>query len=152
MSIEIGELNHDKTVPSSVKTTRKVDTHSKPKKEVIYASEKSNDGNSESITDVMDSLIKIFEPDYEPEEDMGDFSILNEPQMAEPQVKKRKRNDVSRNNEGKYQCQHCDYGGTKSSSLKKHLKAIHKDVCYPCTQCSNKATETGNLKKHVEVL
>ena len=109
--------------------------------------------DSESIIDVKDSLIRIFDPDYELEEDIGEnFSILNEPQSAEPQVKKRKRNDVSRNNEGKYQCQHCDYGGTKSSSLKKHLKAIHKDVCYPCTQCSYKATETGNLKKHVEAI
>ena len=109
--------------------------------------------DSESIIDVKDSLIRIFDHDYELEEDIGEnFSILNEPQSAEPQVKKRKRNDVSRNNEGKYQCQHCDYGGTKSSSLKKHLKAIHKDVCYPCTQCSYKATETGNLKKHVEAI
>ena len=109
--------------------------------------------DSESIIDVKDSLIRIFDPDYELEEDIGEnFSILNEPQSAEPQVKKRKRNDVSRNNEGKYHCQHCDYGGTKSSSLKKHLKAIHKDVCYPCTQCSYKATETGNLKKHVEAI
>ena len=32
LSIEIGELNHDKTVPSSVKITNKVDTHSKPNK------------------------------------------------------------------------------------------------------------------------
>ena len=74
--------------------------------------------DSESIIDVKDSLIRIFDPDYELEEDIGEnFSILNEPQSAEPQVKKRKRNDISRNNKGKYQCQHCDYGGTKSSSL-----------------------------------
>ena len=58
LSIEIGELNHDKTVSSSLKSTNKVDTNSKPKKQGIDESEKSNDGNSESIIDVMDSLIK----------------------------------------------------------------------------------------------
>ena len=40
--------------------------------------EKRNDENPESIIDVMDSLIRIFDPDYEPEEDMGKhFSISN---------------------------------------------------------------------------
>ena len=64
LSIEIGELNHDKTVPSSVKTTNKVETHSKPKGQGNDESEISNGGNSESIIDVMDSLIRIFDPDY----------------------------------------------------------------------------------------
>ena len=42
----------------------------------IGESEKSSDGNNESIIDVLDSLIRIFDPDYEPEEDMGkQFSI-----------------------------------------------------------------------------
>ena len=59
MSIEIGELCHEKTVPSSVKTIT-VATHPKTKTQDIQESEKSNDGNSESITDVMDlSLIHI---------------------------------------------------------------------------------------------
>ena len=35
--------------------------------------------DSESIIDVKDSLIRIFDPDYELEEDIGEnFSILNE--------------------------------------------------------------------------
>ena len=65
------------TVPSSV-STNKVETHPKPKRQVIDESEKSSDGNNESIIDVLDSLIRIFDPDYEPEEDMGKhFSISN---------------------------------------------------------------------------
>ena len=99
----------------------------------------------------MDSLIKIFDPEYEPEDDMGEnLSIFNEPQMAEPEVKKRKRNEVTRNNEGKYQCQHCDYEAKWPSNLTKHVEAIHEGVRYPCNQCSYKATETGNLQRHVE--
>ena len=46
--------------------------------QVIDESEKSSDGNNESIIDVLDSLIRIFDPDYELEEDMGKhFSISN---------------------------------------------------------------------------
>ena len=57
---------------------------------------------------------------------MGEnFSILNELQMAEPQVKKRKRNEVTRNNEGKYQCQHCDYEASKPSNLTQHILLFH---------------------------
>ena len=99
----------------------------------------------------MDSLIRIFDPDYEPEDDvnMGEnYNICNEPEMAErpePQVKKRKRSDISRNNEGKYQCQHCDYETSKTSSIKTHVEAIHEGVRYPCNQCSYKATGSGNL-------
>ena len=69
---------------------------------------------------------------------------------AEKQVKKRKRNDISRDNKGKYQCQQCDYEARRSSCLKKHVEAIHQGVRYPCNQCSYKATETGNLQKHVD--
>ena len=47
-------------------------------RQVIDESEKSSDGNNESIIDVLDSLIRIFDPDYELEEDMGKhFSISN---------------------------------------------------------------------------
>ena len=75
--IDIGELKHGKTVPSSV-NTNKVETHPKPKRQVIDESEKCSDGNNESIIDVPDSLIRIFDPDYEHEEDMGKkFSISN---------------------------------------------------------------------------
>ena len=152
LSIEMGQLCHDKTIPTSVETN-KIATSSNPKKQ--DESEISNGGNSESIIDVMDSFIRIFDPDYEPKEDvnMGEnFSILKEPQIAEPQPKKRKRNDISRNNEGKYQCQQCDYEATKSSHLKTHVESIHEGVRYPCNQCSYKATETGNLQKHVNYL
>ena len=77
LSIDKGELKHGKTVPSSV-NTNKVETHPKPKRQGIDESEKSSDGNNESIIDVLDSLIRIFDPDYELEEDMGKhFSISN---------------------------------------------------------------------------
>ena len=66
--------------------------------------------------------------------------------MAEPQPKKRKRNDISRNNKGKYQCQQCDYEASQSGNLKKHVEAIHEGVRYPCNQCGYKATTKGNLK------
>ena len=97
----------------------------------------------------LDSLIRIFDPDYEPKEDvnMGEnFGISNEPEMPEPQLKRtRKRNDITRNNEGKYPCQQCDYEGTKSSNLKRHVEAIHEGVRYPCNQCSYKATTTSRV-------
>ena len=57
LSIDIGELKHGKTVPSSV-NTNKVETHPKPKRQVIDESEKSSDGNNESIIDVLD--IKLY--------------------------------------------------------------------------------------------
>ena len=63
LSIDIGELKHGKTVLSS-ENTNKVETHPKPKRQVIDKS------------DVPDSLIRIF--DYEPLEEMGKhFSISN---------------------------------------------------------------------------
>ena len=150
LSIKMGELYHDKIVPSSVRTN-KVDTRPKFKKQDIGESETSNDGNSESIIDVMDSLIRIFDPDYEPDEDvnMGEnFGILNQPQMAAQQAKKRKRTDMSRNDKGKYQyqCQQCNYAAGYSSHLKDHVEAIHEGVRYPCNQCTYKATEKGNLQ------
>ena len=70
--------------------------------------------------------------------------------MAEKQVKKRKRNDISRNNKGKYQCQQCDYEARRSSCLKKHVESIHEGVYYPCGQCDYKATQVGHLKTHVK--
>ena len=137
-------LYHDKTVPNLVKTS------SKPIMSAIEVSEKRNDENSESIIDVMDSLIRIFDPDYKPEEDVNlieNFSISNEPRLGEPKAKKQKRNDISRNIEGKYQCQQCDYAAGQSGHLKTHVEAIHEGVRYPCNQCGYKATKTGNLQK-----
>ena len=58
LSIDIGELKHGKTVRSSV-NTNKVETHPKPKRQVIDESEKCSDGNNESIIDVLDSLMNI---------------------------------------------------------------------------------------------
>ena len=69
--------------------------------------------------------------------------------MAEQQVKKRKRNEVLRNNEGKYQCQLCDYEASHSGNLKNHVAAIHDGVRYPCNHCSYKATQSGNLQNRV---
>ena len=74
------------------------------------------------------------------------IKILNYGRKYILQVKKRKRNEVTRNNEGKYQCQHCDYEAKWPSNLTKHVEAIHEGVRYPCNQCSYKATETGNLQ------
>ena len=102
----------------------------------------------------MASLMRIFDPDYEPEEDvnMGEnFGILNEPKMAEPQVKKRKRNDISRNNEGKYQCQQCDYETSNSCHFRTHVEAKHEGVRYTCDQCDYKATIEQNLRRHKEI-
>ena len=49
----------------------------------------------------MDSLIKMFDPDYKDEEELiigENLDILNEPELDEPQAKKRKKTDISRNN------------------------------------------------------
>ena len=117
MAIEMGEFYQDKTIPTCVKTN-KVAISSNPKKQ--GESETSNDGHSESIIDVMDSLIRIFEPKIE-----------------EPRAKKRKKNDISRNNKGtKYLCQQCNYEAGRLDNLKIHVEAIHEGVRYSCNQCS----------------
>ena len=105
LSLDLGELYHDKTVPCFVETNQGA-TSSKRKRS--SASEKSNDENPESIIDVMDSLIRIFDPDYKDEEDFNivqNFCSLNEAKWSEPQQNvrgaKRKRNDILRNDNGK---------------------------------------------------
>ena len=90
------ELYHDKTLPSFVRSN-KVDTSSKPKKSAIDISEKENNCNPESI---IDSLIRIFDPDYKDEDDVEtgeNFSILNESDWSEPQeyAKGTKRKRIS---------------------------------------------------------
>ena len=155
LSIKMGKLYinyRDETVPNAVKTN-KVAAHSEPKKQHINESEKKNEGKSESIMDVMDSLIRIFNPDYEPEEDVNigeNFGILHESEMAEPEVKKRKRNYVSRNNEGKYQCQQCDFEASRPGSLNKHVEIKHEGVRYPCNQCKFKGSTKQILWRHKE--
>ena len=70
LSIEMRELYHDKTVSNIVKSN-KVTTSPRlntSKKSAIDVSEKRNDENPESILDVMDSLMRIFDPDYKDEE------------------------------------------------------------------------------------
>ena len=145
-------LYHDKSVP---KVPNLVKTSSKPKiSSSIQVSEKRNDENSESVIDVMDSLIRMFEPEYKPEEEVNpieNFSISNELQLGEPKTnKKRKRSDISRNVEGKYQCQECDYKASQSINLRTHVEAIHEGVRYSCDQCGYKATTAGNLKTHID--
>ena len=143
LSIEMTGLCHDKPVPSLVKTN-KVATSSKPKKSANDVYKQSDNENSGSIIDVMDSLIRIFDPDYKDEEDFNteeNFGISNEPEVVEPQTKKRKRSDISRNEEGKYQCQQCDYETRhKISHLRKHVESFHEGVRYPCNKCDFKAT------------
>ena len=85
------ELYHDKSVPSFVKTN-KVAIISKTKKSATDVSEKRKYENSESI---IDSLLRIFEPDYKPEEDINiedNFSISNQPELVKQPAKKRKKN------------------------------------------------------------
>ena len=91
LSIEMRELYHDKTVPSLVKTN-KVATNCKPKNIANDVNENRDTENAGSIIDVMDSLIRIFDPDYKDEEDLNteeNFGISYEPGVVEPQAKKR---------------------------------------------------------------
>ena len=143
-------LFHDKT-PNLVKTI------SEPKKNMtaIEVSKKRTNESSESVIDVVDSLIRIFDPDYKPEEDVNlfeNFNISNEPKLGEPQAKKQKRNDISRNIDDKYQCQQCDYKASQSTNLRIHVEAIHEGVRYTCNQCDYKATHERNLRGRKEYL
>ena len=104
-------LSHDKTVQNKVKIN-KVATKSKPRISANDVDKKRDDENSGSIIDVMDSFMKIFDPDYKDEENFHTeetFAISKEPGEFEPQTKKRKRSDSTTNNEGTYGCQQCDY-------------------------------------------
>ena len=62
---------------------------------------------------------------------------------------KRKRTSVSKINDGKYQCQQCDYESSESRYLRHHVEAKHEGARYPCEQCEYKATLKGHLKQHV---
>ena len=73
LTIEMRELYHDKTTPILVKTS------SEPKKNMtaIEVSKKRINENSESVIDVMDSLMRLFDDDYKPEEDVNLFENFN---------------------------------------------------------------------------
>ena len=84
------EIVHDKSVPNVVKS--KKDASSPRFKPAIDVSEKTNYENPESIIDVMDSLIRIFDPAYAPNEDVNigeNFNMTNELEFDEPQPKKK---------------------------------------------------------------
>ena len=63
LSIEMTELYHEKSVPGFVEYN-KIANSLKPKKLANDLPDNGNDENSESIIDVMDSFIRIFEPGY----------------------------------------------------------------------------------------
>ena len=64
------ELCKDKTVPSLVRTNQ-VATNCKPKNIDTIVNENRDIENSGSIIDVMDSLIRMFDPDYKDEENFN---------------------------------------------------------------------------------
>ena len=78
------------------------------------------------------------------------FYISKEPGLNKPQAKKRKRNDISRNSQGKYQCQQCDYEANYSGNLRTHVEVKHEGVRYPCSHCKYKATVKCDIKKHMK--
>ena len=150
LSIEKLVLCQDETIPSFAKTLQ-VATSSEIKKSAIDVSEHRNDENPESV---IDSLLRIFDPDYKEEEyvPIGEnFDIINEPELVEPTAKKRKKSEISRNN-GKYSCQECDYESKFSGNVRKHVEAKHEGICYACDQCEYKATQPGNLQRYVNVM
>jgi len=47
-----------------------------------------------------------------------------------------------------FDCNQCNYQGTRSDILTVHIKSKHLGVKYPCNQCQYQATEKNSLKKH----
>ena len=148
LSIEIKLLYHDENITPSLAKSKKVSSRIKSKKSMNIPKNR----NEESIINVMDNLIQIFDPDYKDEEDVvteETFSILNVPQ-ENVRGTKRKRNNipVSKNDGGgKYPCEQCDYEYKDVGMLKKHVESVHEEVRYPCNECDYKATQAANLKR-----
>ena len=45
---------------------------------------------------------------------------------------KRKRTELSKTKDGKYQCQQCDYENSNSSTLRRHEQSKPEGIRYPC--------------------
>ena len=50
----------------------------------------------------------------------------------------------------KYDCSQCKYQATKQDNLKRHMQYAHEGVKYNCNLCYYKATTKGNLKYHIQ--
>ena len=109
----------------------------------------------ESTETVFDALLSIFDDGNNSIE--TNFNMVEKTQI-DPQMKEallgfrgKKRSDMSKTKDGKYQCQQCDYENNQSSNLKLHVEAKHEGVRYPCDQCDYKATRELSLKRHQEI-
>ena len=115
------------------------------------------DENSESV---IDALLRIFDTGNNVSVETNFTSVgnmsIDEHQQRKVTVgrvrgTKRKRSDVSKTKDGKYQCQQCDYEATQSIHLSTHIKYKHEGIRYPCDQCDYKATQEGHLRRHKEI-
>ncbi len=55
---------------------------------------------------------------------------------------------MSRNVDGKYPCDQCQYKATKQDHLKDHKKAKHEDTTHFCDQCNFWTAWPRDLRKH----
>ena len=49
-----------------------------------------------------------------------------------------------------FNCNQCGYKALWKSSLDKHIKSSHEEVCYNCDQCGYKATTKFCLNRHIK--
>ena len=97
LSIEKLVLCQDETISSFV-MINKVATTSEVMKSTNDVSEHRNKENPESV---IDSLLRIFDPNYKDEEyvTIGEnFDLINKTEFDEPTAKKRKKIEILRNN------------------------------------------------------
>ena len=50
----------------------------------------------------------------------------------------------------RYPCSECEYAGTTTGDLKRHIETKYEGVRYPCDKCEFAGTTGSHLKRHIE--
>ena len=65
------------------------------------------------------------------------------------EVDTNKRNTHMEPHGTTFKCEHCDYIGSTSTVVKRHMTMKHKNSNHSCEECNFKATSDTEMKHHI---